>query len=380
MPDTTARSAPAPTRAAAPAPFASGLLPMDDGALIHWEATGNPTGIPVLYLHGGPGGGLGHGGYRRRFPGGDHLIIGLDQRGCGPSSPHVSDHPETLATQTTARLLADAEAVREHLGIGAWIVHGVSWGSTLALAYALDHPDRTLGVALMAVTTTSRREVDWITDGVGRLFPEEWSRFAGEVGLGGRLPGPRGGEGIDEGDRVVRRYADRLGAVGTSAATLADRRAAADAWDRWETVHVSLDPLWAPGPFRADPEDRLNMCTLITHYWAHDGFMRGPAFGEPAPVLERVAAGGLDGIPGILVHGRHDVSGPVETAWLLARAWGGGADLRVIEDEGHGGPVGSQVLTDAVAGWVSGWRRSGRAAALGRERGAGSREGWPQKG
>ncbi|MFC7581962.1 alpha/beta fold hydrolase [Schaalia naturae] len=359
-PPDEASGGPSPAPGAPPAPFATGLLPMDDGARIYWETSGNPRGVPLLYLHGGPGGTLGRGGYRRRFALGDHLVVGIDQRGCGRSVPHASDHPETLAAHTTARLIADIEAVREHLGIEAWIVHGVSWGSTLALAYALDHPDRVLGVALMAVTTTSRREVDWITEGVGRIFPEEWARFAAGVGIH-RAPG----EGpIDEGDRVVARYARRFSDTGRSAESAADRRRAADAWDRWETTHVRLDPRWAPGPLRVDEEDRLNFCTLTTHYWAADGFMRGTrapraAAPEPPPILDRVAAVGLVGIPGVLAHGRRDISGPVDTPWMLARAWPE-ADLRVIEDEGHGGPLASEALAGAVAQWVAGWRASRR--------------------
>ncbi len=302
-------------------PFASGDLVMDDGASIYWETSGNPEGIPLLFLHGGPGGGLGRGGYRRRFDPRAHLIIGIDQRGCGRSRPLAGEDPSSLTTNTTDRLIRDLEAVRVHLGVESWILHGVSWGSTLALVYALAHPERVLGVVLVAVTTTSRREVDWITEGVGRIFPEEWERLEA---ASGRRPG----------ERVVEAYARRLGAADPGAR--ADREAAADAWDRWESTHVRLDPHWAPGPFREDPEERLTITTLTAHYWAADAFMRGSAFGEPAPILER--AGELEGIPGILIHGRVDVSGPVETPWLLHRAWPG-SELCIVEDEGHGGPI-----------------------------------------
>lgn len=339
-------------------PFASGLLEVSDGAHVYWEASGNPQGIPLLYLHGGPGGSLGRGGYRRRFDPTDHLIIGIDQRGCGRSLPLASDDPGSLATNTTARLLADIEAVRELLGVEAWILHGVSWGSTLALAYALEHPRRTLAVALMAVTTTSRREVDWITQGVGRIFPEEWSRFAGVA--------DRRGE-----ERVVEAYARRLGS--TDPRDEGDRVAAAEAWDRWESVHVSLDPYHQPGPHSIDPGRRLGFATLVTHYWANDAFMRGTG-GEPAPILER--AGELEGIPGILVHGRFDVSGPVETPWLLHRAWPG-SELHVVEEEGHGGPVEVDLVTRRVAALVDAWRERGQVDALRRTAGAGAPEGWP---
>jgi proline iminopeptidase len=128
-------------------------------ARIYWESTGNPAGMPVLYLHGGPGGSLGTGGYRKRHDHARFRIIGLDQRGCGKSTPTVQDDLAHLSENTTPALIDDIEAVRKHLGIEKWIVTGASWGSTLALAYALKHPSRILGISLVAVTTTSRDEV-----------------------------------------------------------------------------------------------------------------------------------------------------------------------------------------------------------------------------
>ncbi|GMA32230.1 alpha/beta fold hydrolase [Litorihabitans aurantiacus] len=135
---------------------------------------GPPGGRPALYLHGGPGSGLGPGGYRRRFDPERHLVVGLDQRGCGRSTPWAIDDLENLDAITTDVLIADLEALREHLGVEAWLVHGVSWGSTLALAYALAHPARVTALVLTAVTTGGREEIDWITEGVGRVFPEAW--------------------------------------------------------------------------------------------------------------------------------------------------------------------------------------------------------------
>ena len=159
-------------------PFASGSIGRPDGAQIYWETSGNPEGRPALYLHGGPGGGLGPGGYRRRFDPERYLIVGFDQRGCGRSTPWAIDDLANLDGSNTSALIADIEALREHLGLSAWLVHGVSWGSTLALAYALAHPTRVTELVLTAVTTGGREEIDWITDGVGRIFPEAWERFA----------------------------------------------------------------------------------------------------------------------------------------------------------------------------------------------------------
>lgn len=145
-------SAPAPP----PPVTAEGMLPRGDQR-IHWEESGTPDGVPTLYMHGGPGGRLTP-GYRRNSPAGSARIIGLSQRGTGRSAPSAgAPGPVDLSAQTTGDLVADLEALRVHLGIEAWIVQGVSWGSTLALAYAQAHPDRVLGLVLFAVTTTSRR-------------------------------------------------------------------------------------------------------------------------------------------------------------------------------------------------------------------------------
>ena len=291
-------------------------------ARIYWEATGNPNGIPVLYLHGGPGGSLGRGGYRTRHDPVRFRTIGLDQRGCGKSTPRAQDDLAHLGENTTQALLDDIEAVREHLEIEKWIITGVSWGSTLALAYALRHPHRVLGVALVAVTTTRRDEVQWITEGVGRIFPEAWAEFADAAG---RRPG----------ERVVEAYARRLAGDDRD-----DAGRAAAAWDRWESTHISLDPNWQPGPMFSDDRERETFALLVTHYWSRDGFLVG---GDE--ILPRIAE--LNGIPGFLIHGRRDVSGPVITPWELHRNWAG-SRLIVVEDEGHGGPKSIAALTGAV--------------------------------
>lgn len=190
-------------------------------AKIYWEASGNPRGVPVLYLHGGPGGSLGRGGYRRWHDGDRLWTIGVDQRGDGKSTPAVQDDLEHLTENTTAALISYIDAVRDHLGMGQWIVTGISWGSTLALAYALAHPHRIWGGAVVAVRTTSRGEADWITEGVGRLFPEAGHGFAADSGI---LPG----------EQVVGAYARRL-----AGADREDAHLAAEAWGRWESWHVS---------------------------------------------------------------------------------------------------------------------------------------------
>jgi proline iminopeptidase len=182
--------------------FASGHLAVAGGAEIYWEMSGNPRGKPALYLHGGPGSGLGARPYRQWFDPERYCLVGLDQRGCGRSRPLAGAVPESLAGNTTEALIADIEALRAHLGIGRWLVAGVSWGTTLALAYALAHPERVGALVLVAVAVTNRQEIDWLTEDMGRIFPEAWERFE-------QASGRRAGE------RVVAAYARRL-AVGAA--------------------------------------------------------------------------------------------------------------------------------------------------------------------
>lgn len=320
-----------------PAATASGMLAVGDGHEIFWEESGAADGVPVVYLHGGPGSPLTP-GYRRSVPVDRSRLLGLSQRGAGRSTLSAgSPGPVDLSTNTTAHLVADLEQLREHRGIEAWIVQGVSWGSTLALAYAQAHPDRVLGVLLFAVTSTSRREVDWITEGVGVLYPEAWDVFA-------RFAEDHGG--YDRSDRSPGRL--RLVESYRRMVTAGDREledAAVRVWMTWEDAHIGIGGGGPSGPHAGaagDPvtEYERGVARLVTHYWAHDGFVADwatPWGAVPGSGL----LGGMDrlaGIPGVLIHGRRDVSGPTLTAWELHRAWPG-SELVIIEDEGHGGPA-----------------------------------------
>jgi proline iminopeptidase len=288
---------------------------------LYWEESGDPDGQAAIYLHGGPGSGLGAGGYRRRFDPTKYRIVGMDQRGCGRSTPLAIDDLGSLESNTTQTLIADLEALREHLGIDAWVLHGVSWGCTLAMAYALAHPTRVKGLVLVAVTTGAREEIDWITDGVGAIFPEAWSQFS-SVARDGERP-------IDAYARLLR---------DTDAAVRAD---AARAWEAWESTHVSLDPNWVAGPMFENDRDRQNFATLVTHYWANDCFLPGAA-----RIRDRVAE--LDGIRAALIHGRRDVSGPAITPWSLQQSWPS-SELIIVEDEGHGGPKEMECAAAALS-------------------------------
>lgn len=297
-------------------PVQDGLLEVGEGQLVHWEEWGARDGVPAVYVHGGPGGTLASSRYRNRFDLTRSRVIGFEQRGCGRSTPHASDSKTSLRNNDTAHLVADMGALREHLGIDRWIVNGVSWGSTLALAYAIEHPDRVLGIVLFAVTTTSRAEVDWITEGVGAVFPEAWDRFATfaeQAGIGYTR-----GEG-----RIVEAYARLM-----ESPDRAVRDAASREWALWEDTHISI----GAGGFQRDPrwEDdafRVAFFRLTGHYWSHDGFSQ-------PPILDRFNR--LAGIPATLIHGRRDISSPAITPWQLHQTWPG-SQLIIDDGDGHGG-------------------------------------------
>ncbi len=304
-------------------PHDHGMLAVGDGHSLYWESCGNPGGRPVLYLHGGPGSGASP--RQRWFFDPDRFrAVLFDQRGCGRSRPLADDpDPAVLATQTTDHLLADIEGLRTHLGIDRWaLVLGLSWGTTLALAYAQAHRERVGGLVLGLVTTTSRWEVEWVTEGVAPIFPEQWHRLAQG------LPVDRGGR------RLVDAYADALAHPDPDVRVVAARE-----WCAWEDAHVSLAPGARPDPRYEDAEFRFRFARLVTHYWRHHGF-RGDR-----GLLDGAAR--LTGIPGLLIHGRFDVSSPLRTAWLLDRRWPT-SRLVVLGDGGHGS--GDEFLPTLVSG------------------------------
>lgn len=306
-------------------PFASGLLAVDAETEIYWETSGNSQGKPAVHLHGGPGGGM-KGGYRRRYDPEHYLVVGFEQRGCGRSRPLVTDHLASLERNTTQTLVADMEVLRRHLGLDRWQVMGISWGTTLALAYAQAHPDRVTEILLGAVSLTRPRDVAWITEGVGALFPRAWEAF--EV-ASQRRPG----------QSVVDAYHALL----TDSDDAVRAQAALD-WAAWEDIHISLDPAWSPSPPAEDPARWQVMATLVTHYWRAAAFL-------PADAL-LTGMDRLHDVPGVIVHGRYDVSGPVGPAWELHRAWPGSRFV-LIDDEGHGGPRMMQELSDATTRFLA---------------------------
>jgi proline iminopeptidase len=304
-------------------PYESDFLDVGDGHRLYFECVGHPNGKPALFLHGGPGSGC-SAGARQYFDPAVYRAVLFDQRGAGRSRPSASNADADLSTNTTAHLIADIERLREHLGIDNWTVLGVSWGTTLALAYAQTHPKRIAALVLALVTTTSRREVDWITRGVGCIFPREWQRFADAV--------PDTLRGVPLVDAYARLLFDPDSDV---------REHAAREWCAWEDAHVSLTPGHVPNPRFDDAEFRLRFARLVTHYWRHAAFL------EDEQLLGNASV--LDGIPGILIQGRYDVSSPLETAWRLSQRWST-CSLQVLDDTGHGGgDVFSAAVTSALS-------------------------------
>ena len=289
-------------------PDETGMLDVGDGQSLYWETCGNPSGQPALVLHGGPGSGCSNGA-RRLFDPSRHRIVLFDQRGAGRSRPHASAPDIDLSCNTTWHLIADIERLRESLGIERWLVFGASWGSTLALAYAEDHPDRVTGMVLASVATTTEREIDWITRGVGAFFPEAWERFR---------------DGVPEADREAS-LVDAYHRLLMHPDPAIHEKAARD-WCDWEMAVVDVQPGHEPHPRYESPAFRLGFARLVTHYWRHKAWLE-----EDVLVRE---AGRLAGIPGILIHGRLDFGGPLVTPWRLNRAWPG-SELEVVEMAGH---------------------------------------------
>jgi proline iminopeptidase len=302
-------------------PYESGMLAVGDGHELYWETAGNPAGTPALWLHGGPGSGCSP-GTRRLFDPARYRAVLFDQRGCGRSRPLADSGAADLASNTTQHLVRDIEELRIHLGVPRWVIAGVSWGVTLALTYAQQHPERVTAMVLAAVTDGRRLETEWITRDMRRVFPREWDAFAAAVPDAER-----------DGDLAVafaRLLADPDPLITEQAAL---------SWCVWEDTHVSLAPGFEPWLQHADPTFRQVFARLVTHYWANGCFL------DDAPILagmDRIAE-----IPAVLVHGRYDVSGPLDTAWDLNRAWPA-SRLVVLEDAGHGGDSMTSAIVDAL--------------------------------
>jgi proline iminopeptidase len=287
-------------------PYRSGHLRVSDVHEIYFEECGNPSGKPAVFLHGGPGGGTDP-KMRRFFDPARYRIVLFDQRGCGRSRPHAS-----LAANTTWDLVADVERVREHLGIGRWLVFGGSWGSTLALAYAETHPQRVTGLVLRGIFMLRRWELEWFYQdpgGCGALYPDLWEHYVALI--------PQG----ERGD-MIRAYYTRLTSEDPEV-----RVRAAKAWSLWEGATSYLRT--SPDYLAQFDSDRFAeaFARIECHYFINGGFFR-----SESQLLEDVHR--IRHIPAVIVQGRYDVVCPMKSAWDLHRAWPE-AELRIVPDAGH---------------------------------------------
>jgi proline iminopeptidase len=288
-------------------PRAEGWLDVDGGHRVYWEESGVPDGIPVVFVHGGPGAGCGP-VHRRFFDPGRYRIILFDQRGAGRSEPRAS-----VTDNTTQHLIADMEQLREHLRVERWLVFGGSWGSTLALAYGQAHPRRCLGFILRGVFLCRQSETDWFLNGMGGFFPEAEQWFKNFIP-------------ISERHDVLAAYRRRL---------LDDDPAvhgpAARVWTAYEDACARLLPRFPPAEAPGTGTEGvrvegLSMARLEAHYIANKGFV---AEGQLLTEIGRIAH-----LPCIIVQGRYDVVCPPRSAYEVHRAWPG-SRLVMVDDAGH---------------------------------------------
>ena len=283
-------------------PYDTGSLAVEDPHSLYWEQSGNPDGVPALFLHGGPGSGATP-AHRRFFDPSHYRIVIFDQRGAGRSTPLGC-----LENNTTSRLISDIEALRVRLGIEKWLGFGGSWGSSLALAYAAAHADRCLGLVLRGIFLCRRQEVEWFMTGMRTVFPEAWHAFADH------LP-------AEERDDLLNNYYTRL--------TDPDPEVhlpAAKAWSRYEGACSTLKP--SPETIAAfdNPKLALGLARIEAHYFRHGLYFEE---GELLANVDRFRH-----LPGAIIQGRYDIVCPIRTADALARAWPE-AEYTIVPDAGH---------------------------------------------
>ena len=273
-------------------PYHTHRLAVDALHTLHVEECGNPLGLPVVFLHGGPGSGLAT-YHRCFFDPARYRIVLFDQRGCGQSTPFAE-----LERNTTAHLVADIEVIRKYLGIESWVVFGGSWGSTLALAYTQAHPERTLGIVLRGIFLGRPQELRWFNEldgGAGQIFPERWTRFRDFIP-------------IDERGSMLDAYWQRL--TSTDEAT---RLAAARAWSAWEGGSTTLIHEPDSAGIFENPQLAVSLALMEAHYFRHALFL------EPNQLLRDIDR--IRHLPATIVHGRYDIICPAINAWELSQAW-----------------------------------------------------------
>lgn len=296
-------------------PYRTGFLDVGAGHRLYWEESGNPKGLPVIFLHGGPGSGTDP-SHRCYFDPKAYRIILMDQRGCGKSTPHSS-----LSDNTTWHLVDDIEKIRHLLNIDRWVVFGGSWGSTLALAYAETHPTAVLGLVLRGIFLGRPKELHWFYQhGAHFLFPDEWEKFIDPI--------PQAERG-----HMLHAYYKQL-----TSNDKATRMRAASAWTCWEGATLKL--IFDPEIFLQFTEDSHAdaIARLECHYFINNCFFKTDNW-----LIENVGA--LRKIPAVIIQGRYDIICPMLSAWELHRAWPE-AEFEVIKDAGHA--ASESGITDAL--------------------------------
>lgn len=276
---------------------------VDDTHSLYVEECGDPEGLPILFVHGGPGSGC-SASDRRFFDPEKYRIILIDQRGAGRSKPHAE-----LKDNTSQHLVEDMEKIRQHLDIEKWLLFGGSWGSTLSLLYAEAHPERVCGLILRGIFLGRESELHWFyQDGVRLIFPDYWQDFIGHIPA-------------DERDNLIAAYHRRL----TGDNELA-KMAAAKAWSVWEGRCATLRPNPEIVSAFSDPRRAMSLARTETHYFINRTFL------EPDQILRNADV--LQGIPGIIIHGRYDMICPLDNAFALHNAWPD-SELHIVRDAGH---------------------------------------------
>ncbi|WP_201862259.1 prolyl aminopeptidase [Microvirga soli] len=284
-------------------PYETGMLDVGDGHRVYWELCGNPKGKPVVFLHGGPGGGCTP-TQRRLFDPKKYRILLFDQRGCGRSTPYAS-----LEANTTWHLVADIERLREMIGVDKWMVFGGSWGSTLALAYAETHPERVTELVLRGIFTLRRSELLWYyQEGASWLFPDKWEGFLAPI------PEEERGD-------LMAAYRKRL--IDPDPAVQAK---AARAWSLWEGETITLLHNQEYSDQFGDEHYAIAFARIENHYFVNEGWF------EEGQLIRN--AHRLKGIPGVIIQGRYDIATPPKTAWDLHKAWPE-AQFIMVPDAGH---------------------------------------------
>ncbi|WP_282580297.1 prolyl aminopeptidase [Nocardioides sp. InS609-2] len=290
-------------------PFDSGLMDTLDGHQVYWEICGNPKGKPAVVLHGGPGSGASP-WWRQFFDPDQYRVVLLDQRGCGRSLPNACDDRTAMRDNTTAHLIADLEQLRVELEIDRWLVFGASWGSTLGLAYAVQHADRVSELVLWAVVTTRARDVQWVTHVMGDVYPEEFDRLLAQ---------------LPEAKRDGNIPAEINTLLMSDDPHVADQ--AAQAWCAWEDRLATLSGPLQHHSRSSDPRRRLGFARMVTHYFGNCAFLADDAI---TGHLDR-----LRGVPAYLLRGRLDIASPLRSAYEIAQALPH-ARFDIVEADAHG--------------------------------------------